>query len=107
MGKAFGTPAARMHSDPDLGMTESRVLARREAHVAGEDKLAAHAADAASDLCEADNRGLREALERIHENRKPGSSDSCGDVPNLASQIKVRSEERRVGKECRSRWSPY
>ena len=21
--------------------------------------------------------------------------------------IKVRSEERRVGKECRSRWSPY
>src|SRR5258705_9046944 len=59
MGKAFGTPAARMHSDPDLGMTESRVLARREAHVAGEDKLAAHAADAASDLCEADNRGLR------------------------------------------------
>src|ERR1035441_9683423 len=23
------------------------------------------------------------------------------------SGIKVRSEERRVGKECRSRWSPY
>src|ERR1017187_1874525 len=23
------------------------------------------------------------------------------------SQIFVRSEERRVGKECRSRWSPY
>ena len=22
-------------------------------------------------------------------------------------RIKVRSEERRVGKECRSRWSPY
>ena len=22
-------------------------------------------------------------------------------------QIYVRSEERRVGKECRSRWSPY
>ena len=21
--------------------------------------------------------------------------------------LKVRSEERRVGKECRSRWSPY
>ena len=21
--------------------------------------------------------------------------------------VKVRSEERRVGKECRSRWSPY
>src|SRR5256886_14983808 len=24
-----------------------------------------------------------------------------------AAQLAVRSEERRVGKECRSRWSPY
>ena len=23
------------------------------------------------------------------------------------AKIEVRSEERRVGKECRSRWSPY
>src|SRR2546422_9522213 len=23
------------------------------------------------------------------------------------SQVRLRSEERRVGKECRSRWSPY
>ena len=28
----------------------------------------------------------------------------CGAIVNLAS---TRSEERRVGKECRSRWSPY
>src|SRR2546426_12067644 len=26
---------------------------------------------------------------------------------NLKDQIRYRSEERRVGKECRSRWSPY
>ena len=29
---------------------------------------------------------------------------------NLSSELRlrrVRSEERRVGKECRSRWSPY
>ena len=25
----------------------------------------------------------------------------------LAQRIRKRSEERRVGKECRSRWSPY
>ena len=25
----------------------------------------------------------------------------------VVAEIKVRSEERRVGKECRSRWSPY
>src|SRR5256885_11645130 len=28
-------------------------------------------------------------------------------VPTLAHALKGRSEERRVGKECRSRWSPY
>ena len=29
-------------------------------------------------------------------------------VPILAGMsISIRSEERRVGKECRSRWSPY
>ena len=25
----------------------------------------------------------------------------------LTANMTVRSEERRVGKECRSRWSPY
>ena len=25
----------------------------------------------------------------------------------LAAAVMTRSEERRVGKECRSRWSPY
>src|SRR2546430_15369942 len=28
-------------------------------------------------------------------------------IPQLAALAKRRSEERRVGKECRSRWSPY
>src|SRR2546425_4283687 len=27
--------------------------------------------------------------------------------PSVAWSFGVRSEERRVGKECRSRWSPY
>ena len=34
---------------------------------------------------------------------RPGAS--CRDVD--ASAREIRSEERRVGKECRSRWSPY
>ena len=29
------------------------------------------------------------------------------DVPSEGKIIAERSEERRVGKECRSRWSPY
>ena len=32
-------------------------------------------------------------------------SDDGADVANNTTHI--RSEERRVGKECRSRWSPY
>ena len=27
--------------------------------------------------------------------------------PELGVESAIRSEERRVGKECRSRWSPY
>src|SRR3712207_6949726 len=33
------------------------------------------------------------------------STVSCGDA--MAPCVPRRSEERRVGKECRSRWSPY
>ena len=32
------------------------------------------------------------------------NDDVMGSVPEMGSD---RSEERRVGKECRSRWSPY
>ena len=30
-----------------------------------------------------------------------------GKMGRLITGITTRSEERRVGKECRSRWSPY
>src|ERR1700736_1409029 len=80
MRKTFRTAAAGRQSPPDFGLAEPRVLARREAHVAGEDELAAHAPDAASDLCEADHRGLGETHERIHQNREAGSPDRWGVV---------------------------
>ena len=35
-------------------------------------------------------------------------SMGLGPIPTTASRVtNTRSEERRVGKECRSRWSPY
>src|SRR2546421_12905895 len=39
----------------------------------------------------------------------PGRSDERGHglARNGEVQVEQRSEERRVGKECRSRWSPY
>ena len=50
-----------------------------------------------------------------HEARKAGKSVLVIDKrPNIAGNVYTeeiekihRSEERRVGKECRSRWSPY
>ena len=40
----------------------------------------------------------------------PDGSDNQVDIYPTASELPenlLRSEERRVGKECRSRWSPY
>src|SRR5229473_6439701 len=85
-----------MQSDTDFGLAESRVLARREAHVAGEDELAAHAPDAASDLRDADHRGLGETDERIRQDREAGRPDGRGDVPRLAGQIEVSKVELRI-----------
>src|SRR2546430_17506867 len=42
-------------------------------------------------------------IEQIDEAR----SDSFAALDSLYSYSVSRSEERRVGKECRSRWSPY
>ena len=36
-----------------------------------------------------------------------GSDKPEGEEPYLADNLVRRSEERRVGKECRSRWSPH
>ena len=36
-----------------------------------------------------------------------GGLSLAAGVAQLGAKIVLRSEERRVGKECRSRWSPY
>jgi hypothetical protein len=64
-------------------------VSERETHVTSKDELAAAAADAASDLCDTDYRGLGDTHERIHQNREAGRPDSRGDVPRLTGQIKV------------------
>src|ERR1041385_8642588 len=50
---------------------------------------------------------LQKALQRIDQLKKEKTATS--DKVNELEQEKTttRSEERRVGKECRSRWSPY
>src|SRR5574340_110739 len=48
--------------------------------------------------------GHRVLIKRGPGNRGPSE---CGTTHEATSGISSRSEERRVGKECRSRWSPY
>ena len=54
------------------------------------------------------SRGLkyREIQDKLNESKNSEESGSVFYVP-CPSKYKRRSEERRVGKECRSRWSPY
>ena len=47
---------------------------------------------------------LSEAISRIEKSSK---YTFFYDAKQTDLTLRVRSEERRVGKECRSRWSPY
>src|SRR5439155_13092206 len=93
--EAFRTAAAGMHSHPDFRLTQSGLIARCEAHVAGKDELAAHPADAAPDLCDADHRGLGETDEGIDQNREARRSHRSSNVSYLAGQIKMGEVELR------------
>jgi len=54
--------------------------------------------------------GLLEALERFRADREARAGRMMDALRELGFELDtaaIRSEERRVGKECRSRWSPY
>ena len=55
--------------------------------------------------------GGRATLEKLEEPSRKGIritfEDQGPGIRDLAQAMTDRSEERRVGKECRSRWSPY
>ena len=64
-----------------------------------------------------DARSGEAALEKLRDERYDlvildrnmpgmGGIEACRSIREH-SDIGIRSEERRVGKECRSRWSPY
>src|SRR5258708_35297574 len=60
---------------------------------------------------EAEDAGAQASRKRGYERliakwkRSEANSLAVGYMPT--SQLRSRSEERRVGKECRSRWAPY
>src|SRR4030042_643153 len=67
-----------------------------------EDGIRDVAVDWSSDVCSSDLPGDGLQLGPLHPHALPGHE------PGLRRpRLLLRSEERRVGKECRSRWSPY
>ena len=42
-----------------------------------------------------------------YDSSKKNKQGIAYDASIKGNKLKIRSEERRVGKECRSRWSPY
>src|SRR4051794_41462430 len=69
--------------------------------------------DWSSDVCSSDLRGRcrrrRFGARVAARGAEAGNGEAAGDEQALAQEgsTRDRSEERRVGKECRSRWSPY
>src|SRR3712207_6905847 len=61
------------------------------------------------DDTEATNWAALNQAAGVHNSQPSVTVDLAGPDPILVDSVRVsaRSEERRVGKECRSRWSPY
>src|SRR5258708_27759824 len=51
--------------------------------------------------------GSERALHRRHCRRPKRTHRTMRTTAHATASSRTRSEERRVGKECRSRWSPY
>ena len=56
--------------------------------------------------CVEDDSGIRE-IEVYTLNSTGFEARGFADGASFREALETRSEERRVGKECRSRWSPY
>src|SRR3712207_7535889 len=63
--------------------------------------------DWSSDVCSSDLSVRLHGVRTYADDLGIESPELLVIVPEGANLLGARSEERRVGKECRSRWSPY
>ena len=68
------------------------------------DELVEKVTEQTPELTETIEQGQKEDQPNIEEESK---SDQVVEPKQEGISLTTRSEERRVGKECRSRWSPY
>jgi len=89
-------------------LVEQVLLDVIEARLDADKKLAEEARVIVRAACRGD-QALTASLgrEAMPPEVRTESRTADGRHPALLQSIRVRSEERRVGKECRSRWSPY
>ena len=65
------------------------------------------ATEVAYKMLHEETRRRKAKIKQLRENGGLGTSMDAP-KPDMKQRVKnFRSEERRVGKECRSRWSPY
>src|SRR5256714_12269047 len=58
-----------------------------------------------ADVAQGAAKSAQELIANVNKGLNPGQLAT--DIHNTLVATQKRSEERRVGKECRSRWSPY
>src|SRR3989441_9551914 len=86
-----------------LEMMVLRTLKRQPLHGYA---LAQHIKRTSDDLLQIEEGSLYPALQRLLKEELVKAEWGVSST-NRRVRIYKRSEERRVGKECRSRWSPY
>ena len=71
------------------------------------DDLAMDEDELQTSMLDADSNDLRTSKEKKASKTENAQQEENESGPTVKTAAQKRSEERRVGKECRSRWSPY
>src|SRR5271157_4844856 len=102
---AYSTDSSQSRLHPTLRVSEVRFVADRARPMK---EMLSDIAEV-SDICSGGCRILVDNVFGYGVYLVSGSAQARGNLRDSATGwfVRLRSEERRVGKECRSRWSPY